>query len=40
MPRVVVLAGINGTGKTTVSRDLLVNVLKIPVFTNADAIAG
>ena len=39
MPRVVVLAGINGAGKTTASRDLLVNVLKIPVFTNADAIA-
>jgi predicted ABC-type ATPase len=39
MPRVVVLAGINGSGKTTASRDLLVNVLKIPVFTNADAIA-
>lgn len=39
MPRVVVLAGINGAGKTTASRELLVNVLKIPVFTNADAIA-
>ena len=39
MPRVVVLAGINGAGKTTASRDLLVSVLKIPVFTNADAIA-
>jgi len=39
MPRVVVLAGINGAGKTTASRDLLVNVLKIPVFTNADAVA-
>lgn len=31
--------GINGAGKTTASRDLLINVLKIPVFTNADAIA-
>ena len=39
MPRVVVLAGLNGAGKTTASRDLLVSVLKIPVFTNADAIA-
>ena len=39
MPRVVVLAGINGAGKTTASRDLLVSVLKIPVFTNADAVA-
>lgn len=28
-----------GRGKPTASRDLLVNVLKIPVFTNADAIA-
>ena len=38
-PRVVVLAGINGAGKTTASMDLLVNVLKIPIFVNADAIA-
>jgi predicted ABC-type ATPase len=38
-PRVVVLAGINGAGKTTASRDLLTNVLRIPTFVNADAIA-
>jgi predicted ABC-type ATPase len=38
-PRVVVLAGINGAGKTTASQDLLTNVLKIPTFVNADAIA-
>ena len=38
-PRVVVLAGINGAGKTTASMDLLVNVLKIPIFVNADALA-
>lgn len=38
-PRVVVLAGINGAGKTTASRELLANVLKIPTFVNADAIA-
>lgn len=38
-PRVVVLAGINGAGKTTASRDLLASVLKIPTFVNADAIA-
>jgi predicted ABC-type ATPase len=38
-PRVVVLAGINGAGKTTASRDLLANVLRIPTFVNADAIA-
>lgn len=39
MPRVVVLAGINGAGKTTASRDLLTKVLRIPTFVNADAIA-
>lgn len=38
-PRVVVLAGINGAGKTTASRHLLTDVLKIPTFVNADAIA-
>jgi len=38
-PRVVVLAGINGAGKTTASRELLANVLKIPTFVNADAIS-
>ena len=30
-PRVVVLAGINGAGKTTASRELLANVLRISV---------
>jgi len=39
VPRVVVLAGINGAGKTTASLNLLANVLKIPTFVNADAIA-
>lgn len=39
MPRVVVLAGINGAGKTTASIPLLRDTLKIPVFANADAIA-
>jgi predicted ABC-type ATPase len=38
-PRVVVLAGINGAGKTTASREILERVLKIPTFVNADAIA-
>lgn len=38
-PRVAVLAGINGAGKTTASREILQNVLKIPTFANADAIA-
>lgn len=39
MPRVVVLAGINGAGKTTASREILTSVLKIPTFVNADIIA-
>lgn len=39
MPRVVVLAGINGAGKTTAARRLLADVLSIPTFVNADAIA-
>ena len=38
-PRVAVMAGINGAGKTTASKEILLNVLKIPVFTNADAVA-
>lgn len=37
-PRIVVLAGINGAGKTTASRELLTQ-LNISVFTNADLIA-
>ncbi len=39
MPRVVILGGINGAGKTTASRAVLQDVLKIPTFVNADAIA-
>ncbi len=35
----VVLAGINGAGKTTASLKILTQVLQIPIFTNADAIA-
>ena len=38
-PKVAVIAGINGAGKTTASREILLNVLKIPTFVNADAIA-
>lgn len=38
-PRVAVLGGINGAGKTTASQRVLRDALKIPVFTNADAIA-
>ncbi len=39
MPKVVVIAGINGAGKTTASVDLLTQTLRIPTFVNADAIA-
>jgi predicted ABC-type ATPase len=38
-PTVVVLAGINGAGKTTASQRVLRGVLHIPCFVNADAIA-
>jgi predicted ABC-type ATPase len=37
-PRVVVLGGVNGAGKTTSAHELL-SVMKIPIFTNADTIA-
>jgi predicted ABC-type ATPase len=38
-PRVGVIAGINGAGKTTASREAVLNVLRIPRFVNADTIA-
>lgn len=38
-PTVIVLAGINGAGKTTASRSLLPNTLKMTTFVNADVIA-
>lgn len=38
-PRVIVLAGVNGAGKTTSSRALLARTLKIMTFVNADIIA-
>ncbi|QJW95468.1 AAA family ATPase [Frigoriglobus tundricola] len=38
-PQVAVLAGINGAGKTTASQHLLREALRVPSFTNADAIA-
>jgi predicted ABC-type ATPase len=38
-PQVAVLGGINGAGKTTASRRILREVLRIPLFTNADVIA-
>ena len=39
MPRVAIVAGINGAGKTTASRRVLRDVLGMPTFVNADAIA-
>jgi predicted ABC-type ATPase len=39
MPRVAIVAGINGAGKTTASQRVLRDVLKMPCFVNADAIA-
>jgi predicted ABC-type ATPase len=38
-PRAVVLAGINGAGKTTASRSLLADTFKLLTFVNADVIA-
>ena len=38
-PTVIVLAGINGAGKTTVARSLLAGTLKVLTFVNADVIA-
>jgi predicted ABC-type ATPase len=38
-PRAVILGGINGAGKTTASRALLADTLKVMTFVNADAIA-
>jgi predicted ABC-type ATPase len=39
MPRVAIVAGINGAGKTTASQRVLRDTLKMPCFVNADAIA-
>src|SRR5258708_7314114 len=38
-PTAIVLGGINGAGKTTSSRSLLANTLKVMTFVNADVIA-
>lgn len=38
-PRAVILAGINGAGKTTASRAILADTLRLMTFVNADVIA-
>ncbi len=38
-PTAIVLAGINGAGKTTASRALLADTLHLMTFVNADVIA-
>jgi predicted ABC-type ATPase len=38
-PRAVILGGINGAGKTTASRALLADTLRLMTFVNADVIA-
>ena len=38
-PTCIVLAGINGAGKTTASRAVLADTLKLMTFVNADVIA-
>ncbi|NMG20383.1 AAA family ATPase [Brasilonema bromeliae] len=39
MPRVAIVAGINGAGKTTASQRVLRDLLQMPCFVNADALA-
>src|SRR5437879_13390855 len=39
VPQVVVLAGANGSGKTTSARTLLAETLNVMPFVNADTIA-
>jgi predicted ABC-type ATPase len=38
-PRVIVLGGVNGAGKSTSARTLLAETLKVMTFVNADVIA-
>jgi predicted ABC-type ATPase len=38
-PRCIVLGGVNGSGKTTSSRTILADTLKVMTFVNADVIA-
>src|SRR5947209_14069168 len=38
-PALIVLGGCNGAGKTSASRSLLANTLKVMTFVNADVLA-
>src|SRR5438105_3133552 len=38
-PTAIVLAGVNGAGKTTAARSLLAHALRVMTFVNADVIA-
>src|SRR4051812_40617686 len=38
-PTVIILAGVNGAGKTTAARTLLAEALRVLTFVNADVIA-
>jgi predicted ABC-type ATPase len=40
MPRLYIIAGCNGAGKTTASFTILPEILKCKEFVNADAIAA
>ena len=40
MPRLYIIAGCNGAGKTTASNTLLPTILKCKEFVNADSIAA
>jgi predicted ABC-type ATPase len=39
-PRILIIAGLNGAGKTTFAREFLPNEAGCPVFVNADLIAA
>ncbi len=40
MKKVIIIAGPNGTGKTTFAREYLPNEANCPIFINADLIAA
>jgi len=39
-PKIIIIAGANGAGKTTFAREFLTNEAHCPVFVNADLIAA